>query len=72
MYLGLLVGICFAVLFVRAATYEHMSPVLWGASSFALSLAVGGLGGGLVAVIGAQVGLLILMWWYNAFRKQGR
>ena len=70
MYLGLLVAVCFSVLFYRAAVYERMSPLLWGVASFALSLAVTGLHGGIVAVILAQIGLFAAMTWYNARRKQ--
>jgi hypothetical protein len=69
MYTGLLVGIVFAVLFYRAATYERMSGVAWAVASFALSIVVNWLGGGILSMLLAQVGLFLVMWWYNANRK---
>ncbi len=67
--LGLLATIAFAVLFYRAADYERMSPLAWGAGSFALSMIVTlGLRGGIGMIVIAQVLLFGVMTWYNAKR----
>jgi hypothetical protein len=66
----LLALVAFAVLFYRAAEYERMSPFVWGLASVALSLALIGVGGRLWLLIVGQVGLFLVMWWYNAFRAR--
>lgn len=70
MNLSFLAIVAFAVLFYRAAQYERLSPVLWGLASVALSVAVLGLRSRLWLLILAQVGLFLVMWWYNAFRAR--
>jgi hypothetical protein len=67
---GLIVAIGFAVLFHRMAAYERLSPWMWAAASFALSMVVL-LVMGFAPVLFAQVALYGVMWWYNA-RKGGR
>lgn len=70
MGLSVLIGVAFAVLFYRAAEYEHLSPFTWVLASIALTLAVGATGRGPIATILVQVALFGVMWWYNAFRKR--
>ena len=71
MGMSLLVLVCGAALFYRAAEYEGMSPLAWGTASIALTAIIGmGLHGGIGLMVLAQVALFIVMWWYNAFRKK--
>ncbi|MGD2134606.1 MAG: hypothetical protein PVF27_00525 [Gemmatimonadales bacterium] len=71
MYLPILILVAFAILFFRAATYERMSPWPWAISSVGLTLIVGFLLGlGTLWMILAQVGLFIVMTWYNGYRKE--
>jgi hypothetical protein len=72
MYLGVLIAVACATFFYRAADYEHMSPWVWGGASFGLSLIVYVLTGSLALILVAQVGLFLLMWWYNAKRSLPR
>lgn len=68
MTLNILIGIVGAVLFFRAAQYERMSPWVWAISSVALSLVVSFLSASILLALVAQVGLFVVMWWYNAQR----
>ena len=67
--MGLLIGVASAVLFFRAATYERMSPWLWTVASVGLTAVATLLLPSIGLLIGAQVGLFLVMWWYNARRK---
>ncbi len=71
MNLGLLIGVACAILFYRAAYYEHMSPWAWTLASTALTMLVSMSGGGTALMLLAQAGLFVAMWVYNASR-QGR
>jgi hypothetical protein len=66
----LLAAVAFAILFYRAADYEHMSPLAWAAGSIGLTVLVGMLGRGIGTVFLAQIALFVAMWWYNAFRAR--
>jgi hypothetical protein len=68
MPLALLIGIASAVLFFRAATYERMSPWVWVLSSLGLTVLFGIVLPGILYMILGQVGLFLVMWWYNAQR----
>jgi hypothetical protein len=68
MPIGLLIGVASAVLFFRAATYERMSPWIWTISSVGLTLIFSLVAPSIGLLIGAQVGLFVVMWWYNARR----
>jgi len=71
--LGLLVPVGFALLFYRAAAYERMSPMVWALASVAVTVVVQqGLRLGLLWVFVGQVGLFLLMTWYNGYRKEKR
>lgn len=73
MPIGILILVAFGILFYRAAVYERMAGWVWALASVALSLAVGfGLGMGVLWMIAAQVGLFIVMTWYNGYRKEQR
>ena len=69
MNMMLLIGVCGAVLFYRAAYAEHLSPWMWSVASLGLTLALGQLGAGTLGLILGQVGLLLILWVYNARRK---
>ncbi len=71
MNLGLLIGVACAILFHRAAYYEHMSPWAWTLASVGLTVLVSMAGGGTTLMLLAQAGLFVAMWLYNASR-QGR
>jgi len=64
----MLVAICGAILFFRAARYERMSPWLWAIASFGLSLIVSFLLTNIIWVILVQIALFGGMWAYNAQR----
>lgn len=66
----LLLIVAFAAFFYRVATYEHLSPLVWGLASVAVTGAVALSGHGTGATIVAQVGLFAVLWWYNARHKQ--
>lgn len=66
----LLVGVACAVLFYRAADTERLSPLLWGTSSLALTLAATVGGHGVLVILAGQAGLFLVMWWYNAYRRR--
>jgi hypothetical protein len=66
--IGLLVGVACAVLFFRAATYERMAPWAWTLASVGLTAVVTLLMPGIALLLGAQFGLFLAMWWYNARR----
>ena len=68
MPIGLLIGVACAVLFFRAATYERMSPWLWVLASAGLTAIATLLLPSIGLLLGAQVGLFLLLWWYNARR----
>ncbi len=68
MGLSALVAICFATLFYRAAMYERMSGWAWAVVSLFVSMILVMLAQGLGVLILAQVGLYVVMWWYNAQR----
>jgi hypothetical protein len=69
--LGLLVPVGFALLLHRAAAYERMSPVVWALASVGVTVVVQqGLRLGLLWVFVGQVGLFLLMTWYNGYRKE--
>jgi hypothetical protein len=67
-YLPLLIGVCCAVLFFRAAQYERMSPWAWTIASIGLTALVSLRDGGVAFLILLQVALFAGMWWYNARR----
>lgn len=71
MYLTLLIGVAFAVLFHRAALYERMAPWAWTLASAGLTAIISLRGGSLSLLILGQVALFVAMWWYN-LRRQGR
>lgn len=71
MNLALLIGVCCAVLFHRAAYHEHMSPWAWSISSLALSVVISMKTGSTTILLLVQAGLFALMWGYNVGR-QGR
>lgn len=69
--IGLLVPLGFALLFYRAAVYERMSPIVWALASIGVTVvAQQGLRLGLFWVFVGQVGLFVLMTWYNGYRKE--
>ena len=71
MPMTLLLLVCFAALFYRAADYERMSPFTWGLASIGVTLGVSyGMRGGLGMIIMGQVALFGVMTWYNAKRKR--
>jgi hypothetical protein len=72
MNIGLFVAIGFVVLFYRVAVYEHMTGWVWAVASFALSIIVMNLWGGLLQLFVAQVGLFMVLWAYNAKRVDKR
>jgi len=70
---GVLVLGGFALLFYRAAAYERMSPMVWALASIGVTVVVQqGLRLSLVWVFFGQVGLFLLMTWYNGYRKEKR
>lgn len=69
MPLVLLVAVASAVLFYRAAETERLSPLLWGASSLALTAVVIVAGRGVPWIILAQVALFLAMWYANTIRR---
>lgn len=71
MYTLALATILTAILFFRAADYERMSPWAWTLGSLSASAISIFIGGGLRLLIVGQVGLFLVMWWYN-FRRQAR
>ena len=71
MRLGLLIGVACAILFYRAAYYEHMSPWAWTLASLALTVILSLKTGSITIMLLVQAGLFGVMWWYNAHR-QGR
>ena len=68
MGLSPLIAICCATLFYRAALYERMSGWVWAVASLSFSTILVVLGQGLVVLIFGQVGLYVVMLWYNAQR----
>lgn len=68
MPISLLIGVACAVLFFRAATYEHMAPWAWPLASAGLTAVVTLLMPSIALLLGAQIGLFLVMWWYNARR----
>lgn len=68
MPINLLIGVACAVLFFRAATYEHMAPWAWTLASVGLTAVVSLLFSSIALLLGVQVGLFLVMWWYNARR----
>ncbi len=62
----LLFALVFAtVIYFRAIPNERTSPVAWAAGSFALTMLLGVLGGGIGMLLLAQMVLFVVMWWYN-------
>jgi hypothetical protein len=70
MPLVLLVAVASAVLFYRAAETERLSPLLWGASSLALTAAVALIGRGIAWILVVQGGLYLAMWYANTVRRR--
>ena len=68
MALTILVVVCAAILFYRAAVYERMAGWAWAIMSLAVSAIVVLLSFGIGVLILGQVGLYVVMWWYNAYR----
>ncbi len=69
--MSLLVGVACAILFFRAARYEHMAPWAWTLASLGLTAILSLKAGSLTLLLIAQAGLFLVMWWYNIHR-QGR
>jgi hypothetical protein len=67
--LVLLVGVACAVLFFRAADYEHMNPWAWSVASLGLTGIVRQKSPSLMLLLLAQVALFGVMWWYNVRRR---
>lgn len=71
MPIGILILVAFGIMFYRAAVYERMAGWVWALASMGLTLVVGfGLGLGVLWMIAAQVGLFIVMTWYNGYRRR--
>jgi hypothetical protein len=68
MGLSILVVVCAAILFYRAAVYERMAGWVWAIMSLAISAILVLLSQGIGVLILGQVGLYVVMWWYNAHR----
>ena len=66
----ILIGVACGILFFRAATVERMSAPLWAAASGLVTVAVAAAGRGTAVILAAQVGLFVIMWWYNAARRR--
>lgn len=66
----LIIGLPCAVLFYRAASYERMSPLLWGAASFGLTAICAAWGPGVFRILMMQAGLFCAMWGYNIWRHR--
>lgn len=68
--LGILGGLTFALIFYKAAEYEHMTGWKWAVASLAVSVTVRGLFPlSFVFLLPAQFGLFLVFWWMNARRK---
>ena len=72
MSLTLILGVACAILFVRAAQYERMSPWTWGVASLGLTAAISMRSGSITLLLVAQAALFVVMWWYNARRQDGK
>ena len=72
MTIALFLGLIFSVIFFRVAEYEHMSPWTWSVASLGLSGIITLRGGTIALLFPAQVGLFVLMWWYNIRRRMSK
>jgi hypothetical protein len=71
--LGIIGGLTFAILFYKAAEYEHMTAWKWAVASLAVSVTVRGLFPlSFIFLLPAQFGLFLIFWWMNTRHKAER